>query len=628
VLEPFIDLDRGRARFSVRPAAPPVLDHVDGLLAGAAQIDITPPPGMPKAGYSANARTGVGFRTRLRARVVHLRSGTASIAIVQCDLLGGSSVLQHLVADALARVPDVDVPLAGLLIGATHTHAGPGQFLGTDFYNRFASNKSGFDPAYTSFLVNQLTTVVVSAVRGRRPAKAALGSIDVWGLTRNRSLSPHVQNDSVDDKRTEPQRKFAAINPALHLLRVDGVDGAPISATVVFSVHGTGVSMRSDEYNADVWAYVCDELSVRAGHPSLVVGAIEGTHADVAPALRPGCAGHVEAARVGRGIGAFAAELWSSLEPSLETSFPVACGLREVTDRPARPAVGAALVAGATENTTPVLDRLPPFKAGYPKRGRWAGGPQAEKWVLGSRWLQPLVVPTRSFPSVLPVQVLRLGGGLLVGLPFEVTVEAGRRIAGAVGGELPVIVTSVANEYSGYCTTPEEYSQQWYEGGHTIFGPRTQPWLARHAARLAGDVASSSSGVVQDVVRERSWSLKVHRYLPRALGAATARSFAAPAFFSDSTASVDACWTIEWNDVGVGDLRWHEPLVRVVGRDGPSGTWFDVTDDQRPSVEVLAVGDGLYRARWWDPSFRGGRAHRFVLCANGGQPETSSDPFD
>jgi neutral ceramidase len=243
MLEPLIDLDRGRARFSVRPTPPPPLDRVDGLLAGAAEVDITPPPGMPKAGYSANARTGIGFRTRLRARAVHLRSGTASIAIVQCDLLGGSSVLQHLVADALAREPDVDVPLAGLLIGATHTHAGPGQFLGTDFYNRFASNKSGFDPAYTSFLITQITSAVASAVRGRRPAKAAIGSVDVWGLTRNRSLPPHVQNESVADKRTEPQRKFAAINPALHLLRVDGVDEAPISATVVFSVHGTGVSM-------------------------------------------------------------------------------------------------------------------------------------------------------------------------------------------------------------------------------------------------------------------------------------------------------------------------------------------------------------------------------------------------
>src|ERR1041385_4869199 len=82
VLDSFAGLNRGRARFTVRPSAPRPLERVGQLLAGAAQVDITPPPGMPKAGYSANAHTGVGFRTRLRARVVHLRWEAASIAVV------------------------------------------------------------------------------------------------------------------------------------------------------------------------------------------------------------------------------------------------------------------------------------------------------------------------------------------------------------------------------------------------------------------------------------------------------------------------------------------------------------------------------------------------------------------
>jgi neutral ceramidase len=623
-LDPFIDMDRGRARFSVTPRPPRDLPPVDGLLAGAALVDITPPPGMPKAGYSANAHTGVGFRTRLRARAVHLRSGTTSIAIVQCDLLGGSSVLQHLVADALARTDDVDVPLAGLMIGATHTHAGPGQFLGTDFYNRFASNKSGFDPAYTSFLVGQLTHAVTEAVRTRRPARAAFGRTDVWGLTRNRSLAPHVRNEDITDKRLEPQRKFVSINPWLHLLRVDGLDGVPISANVVFSVHGTGVSMRADEYNADVWAYLYDQLLLRTSTdaPQLVVGAMEGTHADMAPAIRPGCAGHVEAARIGRAVGDAAADLWRTLEAELTDDVPLACGLQEVTDMPAKPAVGAALIAGATENTTPIVEHLPFFKAGGPKRS--ARGPHAEKWVVGSRLLQPLVVPTKSFPRVLPIQVLRIGTTRLVGLPFEVTVESGRRIAARIEGD--VVVTSVANEYSGYCTTPEEYQLQYYEGGHTIFGPRTQPYLAEQAASLARRVDEHT--VVQDVRAERAWDLKVHRFLSRASGARPgAREFTAPARFADPTASIDGSWTVEWTGSPAGDLHWHEPMVRVEGCDA-AGDWFAVVDDERPAIEVLHVDADRHRAIWWDPSFRAGRRHRFVLCANAGFAEHASEPFD
>ena len=107
--------------------------------------------------------------------------------------------------------------------------------------------------------------------------------------------------------------------------------------------------------------------------------------------------------------------------------------------------------------------------------------------MLGTRWLQPLVLPRREFPQVIPIQVLRIGAHTIVGLPFEVTIEAGRRIAAAATAnpDEHVIVSSVANEYTGYVTTPEEYARQYYEGGHTIFGPNTLAFLAAHAARLA-----------------------------------------------------------------------------------------------------------------------------------------------
>src|SRR5690242_6571193 len=134
-------------RFSLRLAAPesPALPVVEGLLAGVAEVDLTPPPGMPKAGPSKNAHDGNGFRTRLKARVVHLRAGSSSVALVALDLLAGSALVQHAVA---RLIEDTDVPLSGLFLAATHTHAGPGQYSGSSFYNDWASNRPGFDPAY------------------------------------------------------------------------------------------------------------------------------------------------------------------------------------------------------------------------------------------------------------------------------------------------------------------------------------------------------------------------------------------------------------------------------------------------------------------------------------------------
>ena len=639
----------------MRPAAPLRLEPVDGLVAGAAEADLTPPPGMPKAGYSANAHDGDGFRTRLRARVLHLRSATTSIALVQCDLLGGSSVLQHLVADAVADVTDLRI--GGLLIGATHTHAGPGQFLGTDFYNRFASNRSGFDPAYTQFLVDQISGAVIRAVDSRRPARLAIGSREVWGLTRNRSHGPHVCNETVPDKRTQPQRKFVTVNPSMELIRVDATeaDGSttPLAATVVFSVHGTGIPMRAREYNADLWAYVVGELKGQIATDTgtaPVVGAIEGTHADVAPAIRPGAAGHLEAARVGRGIGAQAADLWRDLGDRLSDTVHLGAGLREIDlDRspavrgatlPRRPAVGAALLAGAHENLTPVIWRIPPFAPGRPKK-RGTDNPQGAKWVVGTRWLQPVVLPQSSFPRVLPVQVLRIGPVLLVGLPFEVTVESGRRVAREVMAAWDdpaverTVVSSVANEYSGYVATAEEYARQHYEGAHTLYGPGTQAFLAAAAAQLAGRM--SSGGNVTDVAAQRSWSLRVHRYLPARTGSTVGRMALGAPTYSDPTPERDGYWSFEWNDVPPGDLNWHEPLVGVESSlDG--GPWIQATahgrsiDDQGADLEVSHRGPQAqghrYRVRWYDPCFGDRLRHRFVLTANAGRPALMSDPFD
>jgi neutral ceramidase len=644
-----------RARFTApEPVDPVPLSTSGGLLAGAVAVDITPPPGLPKAGYSRSARTGTGFRSRLRVNVLHLRTATGSQALVQCDLLGGSAVLHRLVARAVAE--STDIPAAGLMIGATHTHGGPGQFLGTDFYNRFASNRPGFDAAFTQFLAERIASGVVRAVEERRPARLAVGSTEVWGLTRNRSLTSHVRNADVTDRRTGRQRAYVTVNPLLHLLRVDaersGGDLVPLAATVVFSVHGTGVPMRSDTYNADLWAHVTDELAARVvtSHGVRpVVGAIEGTHADVAPALHPGTAGHLEARRLGRAIGAEAADLYARLDGDLRRDVTLACGLREVDlDRsataggvtlPRRPAVGGALVAGAYENETPVIHRIPPFRPDFPRRRRTAG-PHGAKRVLGGPF-QRFVLPLRGFPRVLPVQALRIGDAILVGLPFELTVDAGRRIEVAVADRVRghgvdrVVVSSVANEYAGYCTTPEEYARQRYEGGHTLYGPGTQPFVGAHAARLAGEAVEG--GMVHDLVPDRRFDLHQRRFLPGATGPVPERSWAGPATFTDATASTDPVWEQQWRDVAPGRLAWHEPLVRVEMADG-EGPWVPAVAHGRPiddggcALEVVHLGrrDGVHRyaARWWDPGFRAGRRHRFVLAANAERAELAGDGFD
>ncbi len=230
----------------------------------------------------------------------------------------------------------------------------------------------------------------------------------------------------------------------------------------------------------------------------------------------------------------------------------------------------------------------------------------------------------------------------MVGLPFEMTVESGRRIAAAVGAAVVgagvdrVVVSSVANEYAGLRRhAPRSTSRQHYEGGHTLYGPRTQPFLAAHAAHLAGAVVHD--GEVSRPVAHRSFDLKVRRFLPVAGDGPRHRQAVGRPVFGDPTPTSDGWWEMRWFDVAPADLEWHRPLVRVERSDRPD-TWEPArhrgrpVDDQGTDLQVTHLGrdeDGhRYAVRWWDPSFRAGRRHRFVLEANGPQPEWSSDPFD
>ncbi|MEZ5382477.1 MAG: neutral/alkaline non-lysosomal ceramidase N-terminal domain-containing protein [Microthrixaceae bacterium] len=79
-------------------------------------------------------------------------------------------------------------------------------------------------------------------------------------------------------------------------------------------------------------------------------------------------------------------------------------------------------------------------------------------------------------PTMLPLQIVRIGQLALVCCPGEFTTVAGQRVMETVRSALEgqgvsdVLVITYCNDYMGYVTTHQEYEQQAYEGGHTIFG--------------------------------------------------------------------------------------------------------------------------------------------------------------
>jgi neutral ceramidase len=94
-------------------------------------------------------------------------------------------------------------------------------------------------------------------------------------------------------------------------------------------------------------------------------------------------------------------------------------------------------------------------------------------------------VPWQWHPDVVDIQLLRIGGFVIVGVPGEFTTMSGRRMREAIHlklaaeglppGSTQVVVAGLSNLYTQYIATPEEYQAQRYEAASTIYGPHTLP---------------------------------------------------------------------------------------------------------------------------------------------------------
>ena len=351
------------------------------LLAGAAKADITAPPGMPMGGYSMWGSYGQGFRTRLYARVLYLKPKSGrSIALVQCDFLTGSLLLNHRVAELIAK--ETDIGIDGLLIAGTHTHSAPNNYADNNFYNDNTSNARGFDPDYFNYLSTQIADAIISAYKEKMPAKIATGKTQILNMTRNRSIDSYHANKTIS--KENPPDIYEAVNPDMYMIRVDGLDKngqyRPLAALSTFSIHATAVSSKNNFYNGDVFAYI--EREVEYGIKDKyktpwepIHAAFNGTHADTSPNYSK--QGFSEARRIGTFIGKKAWKLFRSMDGKLKNNATIRFAAREIdvfsepcideTCLCERPVVGSALAAGADDGPSPIIKNLPWLRQGSPR---------------------------------------------------------------------------------------------------------------------------------------------------------------------------------------------------------------------------------------------------------------------
>ncbi|KAL6987720.1 ceramidase [Sarracenia purpurea var. burkii] len=108
--------------------------------------------------------------------------------------------------------------------------------------------------------------------------------------------------------------------------------------------------------------------------------------------------------------------------------------------------------------------------------------------------------PADDTPSVLPVQILRMGQLITLSVPGELTTTAGRCLRDAVkmvltsGGNgefnsnVRVVIAGLTNAYSQYVTTFEEY-----QGASTLYGPYTLDAYIQEFGKLAVVIVSGQA---------------------------------------------------------------------------------------------------------------------------------------
>jgi len=102
-------------------------------------------------------------------------------------------------------------------------------------------------------------------------------------------------------------------------------------------------------------------------------------------------------------------------------------------------------------------------------------------------------------PTTLKLQIITLGNLAIIGLPWEVTTVAGRRLREAVldvmqdAGIDYAVISGLSNGFIHYLTTREEYSLQLYEGASTVFGPWAQEAVEQELERLAGHIRNGTA---------------------------------------------------------------------------------------------------------------------------------------
>jgi neutral ceramidase len=543
-------------------------------IAGVAKVDMTPPAGFPTGGHGPAGALARGYWARLFVRALFFADKSGSpLILVSFDSFAVPGGLSAAVSQKIVERwsnEGLRIPPDAIVIAATHTHQGPGNYLTAGAYNQYGSKYPGFDKRLFDFLVDRTVTAIDSAIRDARRGDQASILLHTGvvrdGLLMNRSPDTFLANWNAQQLMNQLNPKMVDCRPILEIgearenwddhgcPRLRSIDrtatileirrgGSRIGLGLFLAVHPTVLEHHTPFFSSDFVGAAMSSLERESTTAPFVAAFFNGAEGDVVP--RRGNRDLRDARRLQDSLLSNVKAILSLPGSVLDISGITATkaflvpgeeyqsGPIAKIQLPKSPMMGAAGLGGSED------DRTPLYQLGW-NEGHYeipSDGQGGKLGALDSQLypirLTHILAPDYAFPRQLPITYVQFGHLRLAALPAELSTASGIMLRQQFGPHGRFEIIGMANEYTSYVATPDEYAIQDYMAASTIWGPREMPTFAWAIECLSNtrprsdkclslvhktkDLVPASTFFPGDIP-EKLWKLKGFQFGPSAIG--------------------------------------------------------------------------------------------------------------
>lgn len=438
------------------------------LRVGAAAVPITPPVGIPMAGYYSE-RGAQGVHDDLHAKAIVIEAGGRSAALVVLDLITTPRGLVEETRREIERTTHLRG--ADVMISATHTHTGPL----IDRNNAFGG-RSDKVRDYLDGLPAKIAEAVRQAESRLAPARitAACGREDSIAFNRRYHMTDGTVGWNPGKLNPKIIKPAGTIDPEVPVVNFESADGRPLAVYVNYAVHLDNIG--EPRISADMPTTLARALADYKG-PEMVTVFSAGccgdvNHIDVR--WREPQRGFANAARMGTILAAEVLRTWPRLEPVKADAVRVRSAMVPL----ALPTISEADVA----RSRAIIARMEDPK-----------GPRPAFLEMVDALKTRDVAARQGRPLEVEVQVIALGGELAwVSLPGEIFTELGL----AIKQDSPfrrTIIAELADGAIGYIPARRAYAQGNYEVISARCAEGSGERLVDAAVRMLKDLHAEAS---------------------------------------------------------------------------------------------------------------------------------------